>query len=934
MGNVVDIDGKNIPDGQPIADPAMDFVASWERATFSLGGGRPRFNPDNLVRHKGLAIYAEMRKDGQVKAAQQFKRDAIMGRGWSFTYDDTSKLPPEKQKERINLINKALEKIDGSFEDALNAVAMGRDYGYSLTEKVYTQLTINGTPFTGLRMLLSRDPTTFHFDTDDYGMLLKCTQRVNGKVQTIDLSKFVFYVHNPEFDKYYGRSDLREAYKPWYIKERVNDLWALWLERFAGGFMILSQDATANVAPGSLTEKSLQNILQNLHGAAGILLPKGITATVEFPASSDPFQAAVEFQNLEITKSVLMPNLLGFSDSSAGGRKGGLAQSQTQLEAFVWTLNADSRRMEACINSQVVKDLGDLNWGDGEYPCFGFKPASLDWLKWVINQWSVLTAAGAVITTEADEAHLRELMDMPARGPDDKPVVDPLAQQELDAKKAGGFFNKPAAGAPGEPPDTAPSTAGGIAKSLNERIENALERVEIRLMRLEGGGIRFASVDDEARDDHGRWTSGGNAIDSNVNAGRATGHLSGLESEAHSLARAIPASKDDLAAIGSRALNVVHSIGINNNVVTTGHISEIHSLHSRLDAIVSKQGNGELEAERRVSKADLRSMMQGRGTFNSAHVHGQLRSASMASFSVAVQRVAFSVIAHKQETFANQVTEQVADVTARIARRLIGTNEQLQTIVDTDVEDVQSLEPSSSEKSKLNQLYKRALGDAWQLGQQTARTELDQAKGSRRVKFADLREKASAYFDNRAFRMAGDLSDRVRNVIQNNLQTAIKTGMSPQQTRESIWNDLTNKGYTSRQAVRDTEDHDTIQALNDLWVDSPEQAAAYLDTLARTNLFEAMNEARFAEFTDPELNGFVEALEYSAILDDRTTEICSDLDTDTWTADNPLWNTYRPPNHFNCRSILIPVTQQDGWNGEEDPEPDIEPQAGFGAGTK
>jgi SPP1 gp7 family putative phage head morphogenesis protein len=104
---------------------------------------------------------------------------------------------------------------------------------------------------------------------------------------------------------------------------------------------------------------------------------------------------------------------------------------------------------------------------------------------------------------------------------------------------------------------------------------------------------------------------------------------------------------------------------------------------------------------------------------------------------------------------------------------------------------------------------------------------------------------------------------------------------------------------------------------------------AYLNTLARTNTFEALNEARYAEFTDPALSDFVLALEYSAVLDDRTTEICMALDGNVWADDNPVWDDYRPPNHYNCRSVLVPVTSADGWNGIESDPPTVEPAAGF-----
>lgn len=102
---------------------------------------------------------------------------------------------------------------------------------------------------------------------------------------------------------------------------------------------------------------------------------------------------------------------------------------------------------------------------------------------------------------------------------------------------------------------------------------------------------------------------------------------------------------------------------------------------------------------------------------------------------------------------------------------------------------------------------------------------------------------------------------------------------------------------------------------------------ARIDTMLRTNGFEAVNEARYSYFTDPQLDGFVQALEYTAILDSRTTQICQHLDGQVHGTDKGTWESYRPPNHFNCRSLLIPVTEIDSWS--ESDEPTLDPQKGF-----
>ena len=136
--------------------------------------------------------------------------------------------------------------------------------------------------------------------------------------------------------------------------------------------------------------------------------------------------------------------------------------------------------------------------------------------------------------------------------------------------------------------------------------------------------------------------------------------------------------------------------------------------------------------------------------------------------------------------------------------------------------------------------------------------------------------------------------------------------------------DLASAGYVSKEDIIDLFG----EGLNlPGWIPRDAATTNRINTIIRTNTFEAINEARYSYFTDDKLNGFVQALEYSAILDSRTTQICQHLDGTIHAASSDVWKNYRPPNHYNCRSLLIPVTQIDQWS--EDAQPDIEPQQGF-----
>jgi SPP1 gp7 family putative phage head morphogenesis protein len=74
-----------------------------------------------------------------------------------------------------------------------------------------------------------------------------------------------------------------------------------------------------------------------------------------------------------------------------------------------------------------------------------------------------------------------------------------------------------------------------------------------------------------------------------------------------------------------------------------------------------------------------------------------------------------------------------------------------------------------------------------------------------------------------------------------------------------------------------------------------------LERYARTKTTEVMNRARHDFFESTEV---VSGYQYSAILDERTSDICAGLHGTFFAkGTEPV-----PPMHFNCRSLLIPIT--------------------------
>ena len=819
--------GKVSPLNVPYPEQKPDQVTSYDTSQLwtNAGYAGTRWNPDDLVGKRGLGIYATMLVDEQVKAVCEFKLSAILARGFQFSFDEDSELAEEEQKVRIAVFNKMIKAMRGSFADNLDSIASGREFGFSVTEKVYGTIKYQGRTYKCINQLLTRDPCTFIFITDDYGTLTEVRQKTkSGKETVLDSDTLIHYVNRPKWDQIYGRSDLRAAYRSWYSKDQLIKMWLLFIERYGGGIAVASRTGDSAPRAGTTEYTQLQTALANMGSNKSVILPKDVEVEVHLLTTTDQYEKACTWHDLAIAKALLVPNLLGLSHT---GQTGAFAQSQTQFEAFMWTLKNDADRFEETLNEQLWRDLGDQNWGDSDYPVFKFKPGSLEYAKWVLESWKALLGAKAVQATEEDERFLRALLEMPVRDDQSTLLVDPMEERKLKIEEQQAKQPQVVA-EPG-------------AKAANDA----------------------------------------------------------------AIAASIAQQFDDLRTTITTLLSAQSQ--------QSGATVHVHAAPHEPVQLTGVEDDERIQVE----------------------ISGPV-VCSVTAIQRAAQRVAFAVIDRRTTDAESFAVSDLATSIARAVKRVLGDDDVIHQLLDNDTSDVATLQFNTVDMGRLKSSCRSLLDRAWSLGQQHASAEIQKARGEATpqaqltVKLASLRNKAAAYFDTQSFRMAGDTADQTRRVIQQELQNGIKFSTPVVDVRSNIWDRLTSKGLITRDAVRGVETDDAVNnALDALWQDTEESAAAYLNTLVRTNTFEALNEARFAEFQDPDLKDFVVGLQYAAVMDSSTTEICSHLDDRIYNADNEVWDTYRPPNHFNCRSILMPITTLDDWDGAESPLPDVEPQEGF-----
>jgi len=176
-------------------------------------------------------------------------------------------------------------------------------------------------------------------------------------------------------------------------------------------------------------------------------------------------------------------------------------------------------------------------------------------------------------------------------------------------------------------------------------------------------------------------------------------------------------------------------------------------------------------------------------------------------------------------------------------------------------DDIKSLKFDGRSKTKINNRAKSMLTDGWMLGVKHAKDEVNKSKGATMsIDFARLDTNAAEYFDAKAFNMTGKLTGDMLSTAANILQNSIKDEKPIGDTVDEIYRTFASQGFITPEDAQ-------AQMAGILGTQTEKATTARLNNVVRTNTFEAINEARYSYFTDFNLDDFVRALEYSAIMD-------------------------------------------------------------------
>ena len=397
---------------------------AWASNTF-FGRHTPflAYNRDSLIGRKGASFYRKMMLDDQIRASMHLRRNTIVSRKYRFELTEDS--PKQREMEEFFRFN--IERfINGAWVQILGNILSSEVTGFSVNEMIFVTDEWRGSPRWLLKAVKPKPFETFTFMVDSFGNVSQIIQYTNGPGVPLDPRKFIIHISNPEVDPVVGESNLKAAYRAYWEKDNILKFWNIYTERLAGGIVLGTIKRTLQTNEIN----DLKDTLRNLSSSQSIIVPDGVEIDLKMPEDVRSFELAIDNRNLAISRSLLMPNLLGLSPQT---RIGALAQSKMQIQIFFQLISLPGNSLADLVNERIFKQLAWWNFGEKEFPRFVFDEFTAEQKRDTVKLWISATEKGVVRNSEKDEERTRTLLDYNERPTG--AMLPGIAERQLDEQE-------------------------------------------------------------------------------------------------------------------------------------------------------------------------------------------------------------------------------------------------------------------------------------------------------------------------------------------------------------------------------------------------------------------------------------------------------------------------------------------------------------------
>lgn len=330
-------------------------------------------------------VYKEMSDNDPVIGAILYLAEMLIrNAGWTVTAASDKSV----DKEAAEFVQTCMDDMDMSWANTICEILSMLPYGFSFHELVYK---IRRGPEEknskykskysdgriGWKRMPIRAQSTLHewlFDEDGDIKAFVQLAPPDYKVTTIPLSKGLLFRTKVSRDNPEGRSLLRNAYRPWYFKKRIEEIEGIGIERDLAGLPLLTApeglDLWDETDPRMQALKcNAEELVRNVRrdSEEGILLPHGWELELLSTGSSRQFDTNTIVNRYDNRIAITMLSdlvLIG------GDKTGSFALADTKQSLLSTALEAQVDNISDILNKYAVPKLMQLNHFPGiiEHP--------------------------------------------------------------------------------------------------------------------------------------------------------------------------------------------------------------------------------------------------------------------------------------------------------------------------------------------------------------------------------------------------------------------------------------------------------------------------------------------------------------------------------------------------------------------------------------
>ncbi len=711
-----------------------------------------------------------------------------------------------------------------------------------------------------------RPPQSFRFVVDDYGTTTEIIQMSNRGELHFDPKLFLHHVYQVQYGNPYGKSDLRAAFPSWKAKKFAAKFLAIYLERFGSPLPVGKYPATMD----GDEVKAFAAMLKSIQQTSSLTIPDNVI--VDFVQankdSADIYIKALDYYNMHIGRALLVPDLLGISGAKTGG--GSFALGRDQFTMFLSTLEKDRQSLSRKITLRIINPLVNVNFGYGIECDFEFLPFAMDQNEKMLEVWSNLVRFGVFRPNDEEINHVRSEISFP-NGP---VILGEVQVKKTPGVDVNGPNGQPLDGQPGNPP----AQAGPTIPAEQPKAQFSQSRPVVRRTTFQGLPINVEIEKGQAK--------GGVGPD-----GQAWSHLYAFPYGEIASTRGADADPVD-CYIGpndnSQNVYVVHQLD------PQGKFDEDKAFLGFDSPAQAKQAYLTHGPSFGFGSLDSMTLSEFKNGYLASNRHFKAFKSARRESTSAEKKVNFTQIQKSMDSADNLMRVRLKRTANQIWKDLAAQIKDSGLIRNFNPQRLNELKPRFLRD--MNQELKHGFRDLLEQSYAEAHKELfpNDTKNfgldAGELSYDDM----MAVLDAEAFNITADYAG----LASKKVNSIIAQGLKQQKSEAEI-----------------------MQGLRD---ELPDDTDTWINTLLRTKTTEIYNRGRKSYFdNDPLAQQVIDGYQFSAVLDARTTQICLSLDKKVFRSDDDNINLLTPPLHWNCRSVIVPVTiyeKDDMENAEDVPD--------------